>query len=430
MTKFIQKIAVSVFMVLVVQGEVIFAQISDANLPKTFILLKNEQVVNGEILGSGETVQVRSEQGIISLSRNDIVLVAPSLQEVYRFKKENTPQSPDGFAKLAEWCVTNHLVQEATGEFDRAMRLADNPQLAEAIRNRKNATLSMFAELDLKVQMAEQENQKYRQWKDKIPPSTFATFQREILPILVKNCSGITCHSGNSLNEFRFVPNPNNNDVDLAKNLQVVLRYIEPQVPEESPLVLIPISPHGRTTKIFTQQNFAPYEKLNIWVYQVALEMGTYFPLDDADLKLADNKRRHTSPSPPDGNLTFSLPGEDSGDNLTSDNMSVQNSMSSMMQGFTQNPGSAGFAPRQRADFNFFGQQSIVVPGAAPDGWQGHAATRQQTVIMTHESTDDFEQNSVLQQLQRAPVDPFDPVLFNRQYHLQRFQMAVGNATK
>jgi len=24
--------------------------------------------------------------------------------------------------------------------------------------------------------------------------------------------------------------------------------------------------------------------------------------------------------------------------------------------------------------------------------------------------------------LQRAPVDPFDPVLFNRQYHFQRIQ--------
>ena len=429
MSKLIQLLAVLVFAAFFIT-ESIFSQYPGTNVPKYFILLKNDQVINGEILSRGEAVQVRSEQGMISLSRGDIALVAQTLQEVYRFKLFNTPQTPDAFVKLADWCVSHQLVQEATGAFDRAILLADHPQQADVIRNRRNAALSMFAERNTQLGMIEEENQKYRQWKEKIPPSTFASFKREILPILVKNCSGIACHSGNSLNEFHFIPNPSNNDIDVAKNLQNVLRYIEPCLPDESPLIGIPISPHGRTTQIFTPRNYTHYEKLYFWVEQVANEMEAYYPLDGADRKLADSEYRQTIPPAPSNNLPIAMPGEIFADNPTSENMPMQNQASSMMhtsmmQSMTMQ--SMTQTPQQRASFDFFGQQSVVLPGTNPDGWQRSTPANpglqnDKTVMMTHGSTDDFEQNSVLQQLHRAPVDPFDPVLFNRQYHLPRLQ--------
>ena len=439
MTKLIPFFATLVFVLLITQKSIL-AQLNFSNLPRFVILLNNDRIVQGEILSSGDVVQVRSDLGLITIPRCDITLVATTLREVYQFKKENTLQITDNILKLADWCVTNQLIDEAVVEFDRAILLADHPQQAEAIHSRKNAVLSMFAERHNQVDMVEQEKQKYRQWKEKIPAATFATFKREILPILVQNCTGIACHSSNSLNEFRFIANPNNNDVDVAKNLQVILRYVTPGVPEESPLVLIPKDSHGRTKQIFTMQNFAKYEKLNIWTYQVANEMDAYYPLDETDRKRQPSVTRpqaekndevKTIQPTSGGNITFPMPGESLVDdtqfvNAQSSNLPKQNQPSSLAQGLPHNTGASNLSQQQRVTFDFFGQRSIVVPGTSPGGWQGHTLpglqNNRETNVMTHSSTESFEQTNLLQQLQRAPVDPFDPVLFNRQYHFQRIQ--------
>ena len=408
--------------------------------PKKVILLTNGRVVGGELFGNGDPIQVRNELGMITIPRSDMAMVGETLQDVYQFQKANAPKTCDGFLKLADWCVSNKLVNEAAFEFDRAILLSDDPQRADAIRNRKNAAMSMFGESRLQTQMVNQENQKYRQWKQKIPPATFATFKREILPMLVRNCNGIACHSGNSLNEFRFVANPHNSDVDVAKNLQVVLGYITPRLPEESPLVLIPIAAHGRTKQIFTRRNFAQYEKLYFWTEQVAGEMDAYYPLDEAD-RVVDvvagpgNKRRPTAapresnnmPSPlvSGGMTSDSMPDELRGDDSIADVTPSQTRPSSLAQGFVRNTDSQNVPAQRQADFNFFDQQSIV-PGGSVQDWSSRPEFQQEpkTNIMTHNGTDAFERNSVLQQLQRDPVDPFDPVLFNRQYHLRRLQVS------
>ena len=452
MTKLIPIFTVIIFVVFISQ-KLISAQNPSFNSPKFVLLLNNDRIVQGEILSSGETVQVRNELGLISILRSDVAIVATTLREVYQFKKENTLQTSDSFLKLADWCVTNHLVDEAAVEFDRAILLAEHPQQADMIRNRKNAVLSMFSEHHSQVDLVEQENQKYRQWKEKIPASTFATFKREILPMLVQNCNGIACHSNNSLNKFRFIANPNNNDVDVAKNLQIVLGYVTPDLPTESPLLLIPISPHGRTKQIFTQQNSVKYQKLYFWTEQVAKEMDAYDPLDETDRKRQLSVTRPGTEKPGQigqimaiqpvsgGNISFPLPGESLVDNtqpvntqpdyVQPNNTPAQNQPSSLAQGLAtqgrpqKNTGAPAVPQQQRAAFDFFGQRSIV-PGASPGGWQGHAALRlhdnRETNVVTHASTESFEQNSLLQQMQRAPVDPFDPVQFNRQYHFQRVQ--------
>ena len=413
--------------------------VQEASLKKV-ILLNNGRVVNGEILSNGDPVQVRSELGIISIPRGEIALVATTIQEIYQFQKANTPNTSDGILKLADWCVTNKLANEAALEFDRAIRLTNDPQLADSIRIRKNAALSMFGERQLQTQMVDQESQKYRQWKQQVPPATFATFKREILPMLVQNCSGIACHSSNSLNEFRLLANQHNSDVDVAKNLQIVLGYIASGLPEESPLVLIPIAPHGRTKQIFTRRNFAQYEKLYFWSDQVAGEMDAYYPLDESDRVAANpgNKRRQSDTSYESNNMTiqpasggmvtFPIPGETLVENPMTDGTSSQNQPSSLSQGLIKNTGIPSFPAQRQADFNFLGQKSIVPPGQSPGGWQNPVSAgnglqqEPPTNVMTHTSTDAFKQNSVLQQLQRDPIDPFDPVLFNRQYHLRRLQ--------
>ena len=412
--------------------------------PKKVVLLSHGQVVHGEILSTGDPVQIRNELGVIPIPRSDVALVAATLQEVYQFQKANVPKTADGFLQLADWCVTNKLINEAAAEFDRAILMADDPQLADAIRNRKNAALSMLGERQLQTQTVEQENQKYRQWKQSIPISTFTSFKREILPMLVQNCNGIACHSGNSLSEFRFVANPHNNDLDVAKNLQVVLGYITPGRPEESPLVLIPIAPHGRTKQIFTRRNFPQYEKLYDWVDQVAGEMNAYYPLDATDrvVAVADHQRHQAAiPRESDntmtlqqasgGNLPFPAPGETLIEKPITDNTStanLPNQPSSLAQGLTRNVGASGFPSTRQAGFNFLEQKSIVPPGTTPGGLPRPASANSglqqepKTAALTLNSTDAFEQNNVMQQLQLDPLDPFDPVLFNRQYHLQRLK--------
>jgi hypothetical protein len=89
-----------------------------------------------------------------------------------------------------------------------------------------------------------------------------------------------------------------------------------------------------------------------------------------------------------------------------------------------RNTTSPGVPTQRQSDFHFFGQQSIVPNGPAPGGPTSRPGLQQEpkTNVMMHNSTDAFEKSIVLQQLQQDPVDPFDPVLFNRQYHSQRLK--------
>ena len=426
MKKIFKTFCIFIFALLITQNSAT-PQPPAVNFPqKATILLKNDRVIQGEILANGDLVQVRSELGVITIARSDIAMVAATLREVYQFKKDNARQTSDDFLKLADWCVTNQLPDEAAVEFDQAIFLAGHPQQADAIRTRKNAALSLFAERHSQVDMVEQENQKYRQWKEKIPAATFTTFKREIFPMLVKNCNGIACHSGNSLNEFRFVANPHNSDIDVAKNLRIVLGYVTPNQPDESPLVLIPIVPHGRTKQIFTRQNLAQYQKLYFWAEQVAKEMDAYYPLDETDRRHRQTQLR--SGTAENGNVTTIQHVADNSSVASPNPGNMQKQPPSLAQGLMRNANTTDFTQAQRAEFNFFQQQSIVVPGTTPGGWQGPAQTRpepqnnRETNMMTLDSTGFFLQHSLLQQMQRDPVDPFDPVLFNRQYHLQRIQ--------
>jgi len=402
---------------------------------RAVILLNNDQVVSGEILDTGEMVQVRTEFGVVQIRRNEITLTAPTLHEVYQAKSGKTPKNSAAFLKLADWCVACKLKDEASYEFDRAILWAENRQLAESIRNRKNAALSMFESQQMQTELAQQENAKYLQWKERIPQATFATFKREIFPMLMQNCSGIACHSANSLNDFRFAPGPYNNDVDVAKNLQIILGHVTPGAMEESPLVLVPIAPHGRTKEIFTRRNYGKYEKLCYWVDRVAGEMHNYYPLDDDDrvaVKSPGGQSQRLTSNSDTGmtfkhasgdNITFPSPGEQLVDDATEIQERSVDQASSMTQGMARN---TGIPAKPRAEFDFFNQQMVVVPGtpngALPRPIPAHLEQPKEKVVMTHGSTDAFERYNTLQQLQHDPVDPFDPVLFNRQYHFKRIE--------
>ena len=414
-----------------------------ATASRAVILLNNDQVVSGEILDTGEVVQVRTEFGVVQIRRNEIALTAPTLHDVYQAKSSKIPKNSAAFIKLADWCVACKLKDEASYEFDRAILWAENRQLADSIRNRKKAALSMFEGQQIQTELtelAQQENAKYLHWKERIPQATFTTFKREIFPMLVQNCSGIACHSANSLNDFRFAPGQQNNDVDVAKNLQIVLGYVAPGATEESPLVLVPIAPHGRTKQIFTQRNYRKYEKLYYWADRVAGEMHNYYPLDDDDHIAVKNQSRHSTfnsdtgmmfKHASDDNVTFPSPGEQ----LVDDTLEIQersvDQPSSMSQGMARN---TGIPTKPRAEFDFFNQQTVVVPGtpngALPRPIPAHLEQPKEKVVMTHGSTDAFERYNTLQQLQHDPVDPFDPVLFNRQYHLKRIEekLRIGDA--
>ena len=406
-----------------------------ATMSRAVILLNNDQVVSGEILDAGEMVQVRTEFGVVQIRRNEIVLAAPTLHEVYQAKSGKIPKNSTAFLKLADWCVACKLKDEAAYEFDRAILWAENRQVADSIRNRKDAALSMFENQQMQTELTElakQENAKYLQWKERIPQATFVTFKREIFPMLVQNCSGIACHSANSLNDFRFAPGQQNNDVDAAKNLQIVLGHVTPGTMEESPLVLVPIAPHGRTKEIFTRRNYGKYEKLCYWVDRVAGEMHNYYPLDDDDRVVVKNQSNRSTSDFDTGmtfkhasgdHVTFPSPGE----RLINDPPETQEQStdqpSSMAQGMARNNGTS---VKPRAEFDFFNQQTVVVPGtpngALPRPIPAHLEQPKEKVVMTHGSTEAFEQYNTLQQLQHDPVDPFDPVLFNRQYHLKRIE--------
>ncbi|MDR1384776.1 MAG: hypothetical protein LBJ67_13160 [Planctomycetaceae bacterium] len=420
---------------------------------KKFVLLKNDQVLEGEYQPNGNFFYLTNPFGTVQISRDDTAFVGQTLKEIYQFKKHQTPLNSPELTRLATWCVANKMQNEAADEYDRAILWATDQATVVFLCNEKKAAMAMFDEQTAREDAVLPELKKYRDWKKNIPETTFYQFRQTVFPLLVQNCSGMACHGSNSLNEFRFmeITNPidkNNMDDDivLLKNLQQVLRYIFADSPLESPLIRIPIVPHGRTKQIFTQRNARQYKYLFDWVAHTAAEMSAYYPFDETDRLVRSSSQQQiseqrTQQNDAVQNARFSQPHSLQPINQQASYQSRQNTGVTTAEGITSvsqtQQQTFTAQPQQTVHFDFFSQPTITLYGTIPANQnspipqafsQQHASVNvlqnqppNMPTTETPNKMEGFDQLNLLQQLERPPIDPFDPVLFNRNYHLPKF---------
>ena len=238
------------------------------------LILRNGQILSGRITNLGEYYSVVLPEGELRLRRSEVEFACRDLAEAYQRKRtliarDNTLEH----LQLAQWCVRHGLLEAAAAELEEARRLEPDHPLIAAVQRRLETALEPAppavkhpsAETEVTVEQLE------RMMRD-LPPGSVETFTRLVQPLLMNSCAAGGCH-GPQAEKFPLLRVPSGKPVTrriTQRNIYQALKYVDVRKPEASPLLTIPLQPHGGlTAPIFTDRNAAQHDRLVQWVMEV-----------------------------------------------------------------------------------------------------------------------------------------------------------------
>ena len=107
--------------------------VASANAPSatTVLLLYNGRVLQGEVGEEGPDYVLRQKGGVIRFRKDQVVKAFDSLTSLYAYKRSEIPdRDPDEHLKLARWCLSQDLREEAKAELRLVTKFS--PKSSEA----------------------------------------------------------------------------------------------------------------------------------------------------------------------------------------------------------------------------------------------------------------------------------------------------------
>ena len=107
-----------------------------------------------------------------------------------------------------------------------------------------------------------------------MPPGSMETFTQTIQPVLMNHCTTAGCHGPQSDTGYRLLRTPGGRPAGrrmTQRNLHATLQWIDRNKPEASPLLTVPIRPHGTAkTAVFMKNQTDQYKRVIDWVFRLA----------------------------------------------------------------------------------------------------------------------------------------------------------------
>jgi hypothetical protein len=247
------------------------------------LILRNGQIISGRITNLGEYYSVVLPEGELRLRRSEVEFACRDLADAYQRKRsliarDNTLEH----LQLAQWCVRHGLLEEAAAEIAAARRLEPNHPLIAAVERRLEAALQP-APPPVRQESTDTEvtvEQLERMMRE-LPPGSVETFTRLVQPLLMNSCAAGGCH-GPQAEKFPLLRVPSGKPVTrriTQRNIYQALKYVDARKPEASPLLTVPLQPHGNASApIFTDRNAAQHERLVQWVMEVTGRSQSHAP--------------------------------------------------------------------------------------------------------------------------------------------------------
>lgn len=274
--------------------------------PQTVLLKSNGQILRGVITEEEGKYVVRQYGNAINVPKDQAEGKFDSPAAAYRYKRSLVPDiDPDEHMKLARWCLSQNLFDEAREEVQLVLklsptsrdakgmlasidaskaRLAAKPRLdpglvqtgGEMVERPSAPPPGAPAEIDAAVlqRAAREMGVKGLPVIFDLPPAVAARradeFARAVHPILQAYCA--KCHNESHEGSFQLIEiksrKERTNNVFRA-NLDATLRLIDQENPERSALLSSSLIPHGNTSSkrpIFSGSNDQRFRILSAWV--------------------------------------------------------------------------------------------------------------------------------------------------------------------
>ncbi len=243
------------------------------------LILRDGTTYVGRITSISGGYRVELARGRLIIPYDHVRLTAADLDEAYEKQVDGLlTGSASERQDLARWCFENKLYSHARTECLAAIRM--EPQRADlrqfllkidAALNQVNAATSPA--LIPPTLLTDD-----RRTAQGLTPKTNAEFIRRVQPLLMNTCGNAKCHGAASDQEFRLQPvfaGRGSQRAQSQYNLEQVLRQIDPEEPESSPLLSLPRDKKRspvHTSVYAGAKGYEQYELLKSWVLQVVQE--------------------------------------------------------------------------------------------------------------------------------------------------------------
>jgi len=312
----------------------------------SYLLLKNGNVLKGTVRAEKERVSVAVDgHSTLFVESKQVSFIGPTLESIYEHQRSGVRQWGTGeHWQMAQWCVQQGLIDRAIEHYEVLKRSAsDSPRFKElehmlrqallsdetvkqAVHIKKQTTemsspTSQESNLNSVVQASSESprpkslpkaaSPEVRESRNKheIPGYIRKTFQNSILPVLVSRCGQSGCHGMLGKSDFHiYQPVGEQAALTLARDLDEVLRYIDQDQTQDSPLLAYATQAHGiqRNPSLSHARadERALIERVNFWVKSLALSqkpetnMPAQYPADQATSKPTSNSKSTVTGAP------------------------------------------------------------------------------------------------------------------------------------
>jgi len=241
------------------------------------VLLRNGQVLAGKITQAGDDYYVSLASGEIRLSIQQVDLVCRDLAEGYERKRGRIDaDKPADHLDLALWCMHHGLYEAAEKEIAEARDLSPRYPRIPLVERQLQLAREQPENPDHKsaatgaIPSAEDLDRLVRG----MPSGTVETFTNTIQPLLLNTCATAGCHGPQAEGKLRLLRTPSSKMFSrrfTQRNLHSVMETIDRVDPAASPLLTAPVTQHGTAkAAIFTTKHAGQYQQLSQWVMRVA----------------------------------------------------------------------------------------------------------------------------------------------------------------
>jgi hypothetical protein len=235
------------------------------------LLLRNGQVIAGEVTRAGDYYIVTAGQGSeLRLKADDVEAFCGSLVEAYEWKVRRLPaNSAKGHVELAKWCLRQELHAKCSEQLVAAMRLEPNNTAVKDLETRLKLAVETPPPAATAYSTAIVGVDDLEKAIHALPRASIEKFGAIVQPILLNRCGANQCHGPNAKSEFRLLRPPPGQIVSrrfTQRNLYEAVQYLDQSNPDASPLVAMPQQRHGSAlTPVFDKQSAHQLAELVAW---------------------------------------------------------------------------------------------------------------------------------------------------------------------
>jgi hypothetical protein len=227
------------------------------------LLFRSGRAIEGQICETDSHYVVRRPIGKVEIPKSEVEFVGPDFDAVYRYKLNRiNAQDPEDHIRLAQWCLLVDLHEHAAEAIERAATLAPKSSRVQAMVDAVERTVRASGktprarpEAKIVTQVSHDDvSPKQAALQQAVPTNLLSNFSVQIQPMLTRTCAVAGCHDTSHSGPLTLQRSPRPMAKLTQQNLRSVLSQLDPESPDNSPLLSYSITPHGR-------MNFSPLSK-------------------------------------------------------------------------------------------------------------------------------------------------------------------------